>query len=115
MLVWLLTASLNGTGLLNDPWGTIMSPWTGLFESLLGAGGGNVFYLVPVLVLSYGLWVKNPDKSMLAVVFLIGSSALLSLGNVFAHAYGAAAVCVILCALGLTSMIMNVVFHRGGN
>jgi hypothetical protein len=52
---------------------------------------------------------------MLAVVFIIGSSALLGLGNLFVHAYGAAVICLVLTGLGLTSMIMNVVLHRGGN
>jgi hypothetical protein len=110
----IFTASLNGTGLINDPFGTIFSPFTDFFEALLGPGGGNVFFLVPVLVLTVGLWFKNPEKPILPVVFLIGSSALLGLGNVFAHAYGAAVICIVLCALGLTGLIMQTVFHQGG-
>jgi hypothetical protein len=110
----IFTAALNGTSLINDPFGTIFSPWTDFFEAILGPGGGNVFFLVPVLVLAGGLWFKNPDKPILPVVFLIGSSALLGLGNIFAHAYGAALICIILVALGFTGLIMQTVFNQGG-
>jgi hypothetical protein len=110
-----MTTPLNGTSLVNDPFGTIFSPWTDFFEGILGPGGGNVFFLVPILVLAMGLWVKNNEKPMIAVVFLIGSSALLGLGNIFVHAYGAAVICLVLSALGITSLVMNVIFHRGGN
>lgn len=109
-----MTSPLNGSGLINNPFGTIFSPFTDFFEGILGPGGGNVVFLVPVLVLAFGLWVKNNEKPMLAVVFIIGSSALLGLGNLFVHAYGAAVICLVLTGLGLTSMILNVVFHRSG-
>jgi hypothetical protein len=115
MMTWnVLTAALNGTGLINDPFGTIFSPFTDFFEAILGPGGGNVFFLIPVLVLAAGLWFKNPNKPIMPVVFLIGSSALLGLGNVFAHAYGAAVVCLVLTGLGFTGLIMNTVFQKGG-
>lgn len=112
--MWNLFA-LNGSDIIYNPFGTIFKPFTDFFEAILGHGGGNVFFLVPVLVLAFGLWVKNNEKPMIAVVFLIGSSALLALGNLFVHAYGAAVICIVLVALGFTSLIMNVVFHRGGN
>jgi len=105
---------LNGSDLINDPFGTIFEAFTSFFESILGPGGGNVFFLVPILVLAYGLWVKNPEKPIIAMIFLIGSSAILSLGNIFMHAWGAAVICIVLSALGLTAMVMNVVLHRGG-
>lgn len=111
----ILAAALNGSDLINNPFGTIFGPFTQFFEALLGPGGGNVFFLVPVLILAFGLWVKNNEKPIIAVVFITGSSALLGLGNVFVHAYGAAVICIILTGLGFTSLIMNVVFHQGGN
>ena len=95
-----------------DVWQMIWGAWTNLFEKLLGPGGGNVFFLIPVLVLTMGLWVKNPDKPMVAVAFLIIMCALLGSGNIFLHASGAAAVCIILSALGLTSMVLNIVFQQ---
>ena len=95
-----------------DLWGMITGSWTALFEKLLGPGGGNVFYLVPILVLTMGLWTKNSDKPMLPVVFLILMCALLGSGNIFVGAYGAGAVCIILCALGLTSLVLNIVFQQ---
>jgi len=99
---------------VGDPWGTIFSPFTNFFESILGPGGGNVFYLIPVMVLTAGLWFKNPDKPMLALVFMVGSCALMSTGNIFLHASGAAIICIVFTALGITAMVMNIVFHRGG-
>lgn len=112
--MWRNLFALDGSDLINNPFGTIFKPFTDFFEAILGPGGGNVFFLVPVLVLAAGLWFKNPDKPIMPVVFIIGSSALLGLGNIFAHAYGAAAICIILVALGFTGLIMNTVFHQGG-
>lgn len=109
-----MTAPLNGTSFIDDPFGTIFSCWTDFFESILGPGGGNIFWLIVVLILTFGLAVKNKGETMLPVVFLIVSSTMLTLGNIFVHAYGVALITGALCAIALTSLILNVVFHRGG-
>ena len=95
-----------------DMWSYLTGAWTSLFEKILGPGGGNVFYLVPVLVLTMGLWVKNPDKPMVPIAFLIVMCALLGSGNIFLGAYGAAVICIILSALGITGLVLNIVFQR---
>jgi uncharacterized membrane protein YfcA len=98
-----------------DLWNLLWGTWTGFFEKILGPGGGNVFFLVPIMVLAMGLWIKNGDKPMLAVVFIIGSCALLGSGNLFFHAYGAALIFLIITALGMTKLIMDAVFNRSVN
>ena len=105
---------MNGTEIINDPFGVIFSTWTGFFERILGDGGGNVFFLIPVFVLAYGLWVKNPNEPMLPTVFFLGSSALHGAGNLFMHAYGAGILSLVLCGIALTSLIINTVFQRRG-
>jgi len=100
---------------LIDLWSLLWGTWTGFFEKILGPGGGNVFFLVPIMVLAMGLWVKNPEKPMLAVVFIIGSCALLGSGNIFLHAYGASVIFIIVTAIGITGLVMNVVLNKGGS
>lgn len=104
--------TLDGSDLINNPFGVIFKAFTDFFESILGPGGGNVFYLFPILILTFGLWVKNPDEPMLPVVFFIGSSALLGAGSLFMHAYGAAIISLVLCGFALTGLIMNTVLQK---
>jgi len=97
-----------------DLWDLMWGTWTDFFEMILGPGGSNVFFLVPIMVLAMGLWIKNDDKPMIAVVFIIGSCALLGSGNLFFHAYGAAAIFLIVAALGMTKLVIGTVFNRTG-
>jgi len=107
--------SFNGTNIINNPFEAIWSTWTNLFDRILpGENNGMVFFLVPIMVLAMGLWMKNPEKPMIAVVFVIGSCGLLSTGGIFVGAYGASLIFIIFSALGLTAMIMNIVWHKGG-
>lgn len=96
-----------------DMWDWFFGSWTDFFESILGPGGGNVFFLVPILVLAAGLWFKVPDKPMVPLTFIIASCAILATGNLFVKAYGVSILFIIVCALGMTGLIMNVVYHRG--
>jgi hypothetical protein len=99
--------------LLIDLWDMLWGTWTDMFEGILGPGGGNVFFLVPIMVLAGGLWFKNPEKPMMPIVFIIGSCALLGSGHIFFHAYGAGVLFLVVAALGMTKLIIDVVFNRG--
>jgi uncharacterized membrane protein YfcA len=100
--------------LLIDLWDTLWGTWTNLFESILGPGGGNVFFIVPIMVIAMGLWVKNPDKTSMPLVFIIGSCALLGSGHIFFHASGAGIFFLIVCALGMMKLVVDTVFNKGG-
>jgi hypothetical protein len=105
----------NGSNIINNPFETLWSTWTNFFDSILpGENNGMVFFLVPIMVLAMGLWVKNPEKPMLPTVFIMGSCALLGSGGLFVGAYGASFIFLILTALCMTALVMNVVWNKGG-
>ena len=97
-----------------DIWNLMWGTWTGFFERILGAGGGNVFFLVPIMVLTVGLWFKNPNQPMAAVVFLIGSCALFSSVNMFVGAYNVGYLFMIVSAIAMTGLILKTLFQKGG-
>ena len=98
---------------LIDLWGLLWGTWTDFFAKILGPNAGNVFFIVPIMVLAMGLWFKNPEKPMMPMVFIIGSCAILGTGHLFVNSYGVGAFFLIVCALGLTKLVLDVVFNRG--
>ena len=107
--------NFNGSNIINNPFDAMWHTWTSGFDAILpGENNGMVFFLVPIMVLAMGLWVKNPDKPMIPIVFVMGSCGLLSSGGLFVGAYGASIIFVIFTGIGLTALIMNVVWHKGG-
>lgn len=102
---------LNGTELINDPWGTIFSPWTNLFENVVGNGG--VFYLFPLSVLAFALYTKT-QNTLMPSMFIMASGALLAGGNIFIGATSIAAVYIIFTAIGITGLFISLFFQKGG-
>lgn len=100
--------------LMLDLWDYMFGTWTRFFESILGTGGGNVFFLVPIMVLTAGLWFKNPNQPMAAIVFLMGSCALFSSINIFIGAYNIGYLFLIITALAMTGMVLKTIFQKGG-
>lgn len=101
----------NATDFWTDPFGNLFSTWTDLFERILGEGAGNVFWLVPILVLAYGIYYKTDDP-MMGVIFIMGSCALLASGSIFAGAIGAGVVFILITGLAMTGLILKTVFQK---
>jgi hypothetical protein len=99
---------------MDSIWNMMWGTWTNFFERILGPGGGNVFFLVPIMVLTVGLWFKNPNQPLAALVFLIGSCALWGSANIFVGAYNVGYLFLIITALGMTGLVLKTLFQKGG-
>jgi len=105
--------ALNGSELINNPWNVTWSPWTNLFRDMMGSGG--VFWLVPLIALTFGIYIKTNGNTTMATAFMVGSGALLSGGSIFTGNTGMSLVFIIFTAIGLTGLFTSVLFQRGGN
>ena len=96
---------------LDDPLGTMFEPFTDLFEGLIHPNAGQVFWLFPIIVLTFGvhLKVKNPAVTSL---FMLGVGAALSGGGMFLGASSMAAVFLIFTAVGFVGLFMSLYFQR---
>jgi hypothetical protein len=103
----------NATDFYSNPFGAVFSTWTDLFEHILGPGAGNVFWLVPILVFSYAVYLKTDDP-MMGTVMLMGGCALLGSGSIFTGAIGAGLVFILITALAMTGMITRIIFQKRG-
>ncbi len=101
--------ALNGTEFMNDPWGTIFSPFTNFFEDAIG--NGQVFYLFPLIILTFGIQIKT-QNSIMTTMFMIGSGALLGAGSLFTGATSMAVMFTIFTALGFVGLFMSILFQR---
>ena len=101
--------AINGTDWFNNPWNTTFSPFTDFFEDATGVG--NTFYLLPLIVLTFGIYIHTKDAVM-ASMFMIASGALLSSSSLFAGAVELVPVFVIFTAIGFVGLFIGIVFHK---
>ena len=102
--------AVNGSEFIDNPWNITFSPFTDLFESIFGSG--NVFFLFPLVILTFGIYVKT-HNAVMASVFMIGSGALLASGSIFTNAANMAFIFTIFTALGIVSLFVSLLFQRG--
>ena len=98
----------NGSDLINQPWNTTWSPYTDFFEKTMG--NGNIFYLVPVLVLTASIYVKTHNPVM-ASLFMVASGILMAGGSVFLNAPEMSIIFTIFTAIGFAALIMSLIFQ----
>lgn len=96
---------------LDNPIETMVEPFTDVFESLIGEGSGNVFWLIPVIVLTFGIYVKTNNATVTSI-FMMGSGVLLGSANIFLGASVMAAVFYIFSGLGFVGLILDLYFQR---
>jgi len=95
-----------------DPINTMVEPFTNLFAHLINPYAGGVFWLFPVIILTYSihLKVKNPAVTSL---FMIGSGATLSGGGMFLGAGAMVGLFIVFTAIGFVKLFMDIYFQRG--
>jgi len=96
---------------LNDPMGTIFEPFINLFEVLINPHAGGVFYLFPLIVLTYTVQIKVKQPAVTSL-FMIGAGATLSGGGIFLGASSMALVFIIFSAIGFVGLFMSIYFQR---
>jgi len=102
---------INGTNATDDIIGTALSPFTNLFQQIIG--NGNVFYLVPIIALSLGIWYKT-DEPVFASMFIIGVGGILGMGSLLAGVEDLGIMFTIFAAIGLTILIISLILERRG-
>ena len=100
---------LNGTEFINNPFNTTMSPFTNLFQHAVG--NGNVFYLFPLVILTFGVYMKTRDATMTSM-FMLASGALLSSASIFVNALDMAVLFMVFAAIGIVGVFVSLLFQR---
>lgn len=100
----------NGSDLINEPWNTTFSPYTDLFDNLVG-GAGALFYLFPLSFIAIALYVKTRDPVVVSM-FMLASGALCSGGSIWIGAIEMSLVFTIFAALGLAGLFISLFFKK---
>ena len=104
-MMWniILTAALNGSSLIDNPWTTIWSPFVDLF--------GSGFFLIPVSFIGGALFIKTRDPAILSI-YMVSTGVLLSAGGLFAGYSDGALAYIIFTALGFGALIYSVIMGK---
>ena len=101
--------ALNGTDFIHDMWNTTFNPYTNMF--LRTMGNGNIFYLVPFIVLTIGIYIKTKDATV-ATLFMIATGAVCSTGSMFSKAPDIAMIFLLFAAMGFVGLFTSLFFHK---
>lgn len=102
--------AVNGSEFIDNPFNTTYSPWTDLFETMVG--NGQVFWVIPLIVLTVGVYIKT-ENPIMTTAFMVASGSIFSAGSVWSGAFDLASIFVIFTALGLTGMFISLLLQRG--
>ena len=96
---------------LNNPLDVVFESFTDLFEGLINPNAGQVFFLFPLVVLTYGVQLKVKNYTVTSM-FMIGAGATLSGGGMFIGTSTMAAVFLIFSAMGFVGLFLSIYFQR---
>lgn len=92
---------LNGTEFTDNPFDTVMSPFTELF--------GSSFFIIPIGFIALALYMKT-RSTLLASLFVMTSSILMASGSLFTSHPDMAIVYGIFIVIGIVGTIGSVYF-----
>jgi len=101
--------AINGSDLINEPWNTTFSPFTDLFEAMIG--NGMVFFLFPLSVVTIALFVKTRNTAMTSM-FMIVSGLLFATGNLFLNVPTMGIIFLIFAAIGFTGLFVSLFINE---
>ena len=101
--------AINGTEFVDNPWNVTFNAFTNIFEQTVG--NGNVFYLFPLIVLAFGIYIKTKEP-IYATMFIVGSGGILALGTFLAGVAELGMLFTVFAAIGLTAIVIEVVMQR---
>lgn len=102
---------LNGSEWVENPWNTTFSPYTDMFSQIFGSG--NVFYIIPIIVLAFGIYIKT-ENPVFASVFIMGASGIFAMGTFLAGLPELSMMFTIFTAIGITIVVASIVFQKRG-
>ena len=76
---YLVMGADNHSDFIVNLWNKTFSPYTDLFQKYVG--NGNIFFLLPVIGLTMGIYVNSKGNLPLVSVFMLGTGALLCVGS----------------------------------
>lgn len=88
-------------------WNYSTDPFTNLFEHFFGQG--EVFYLVPLIVLTMGLYIKT-DNIVVPSMFMIASGSILSISTFAIGIPTVGFLFAIFTAIGVASLFINLIY-----
>ena len=100
---------INFTEWINNPFNVTFSPYTDFFRDKIGVGAA--FWLIPVIVLTFAVYVKT-ENPVMAAVFMIGSGALLSAGHIFTGNTEMGIIFTVFTALGITGLVASLLYRE---
>jgi len=103
--------ALNGSEWVENPWNTTFSPYTDIFGQIFG--NGNVFYIIPIIVLAFGIYIKT-ENPVFASVFVMGASGILAVGTMLSGLPELSMMFTIFTAIGITAVVAGIVFQKRG-
>jgi len=94
--------TVNGTQLINNPWDTIFSPFTGLF--------GQGFWLFPITFIAVALFIKTRDPTITGL--FMTASGLLFGSAMFTNYPEMGAAYFLFATIGIISSILGIYFMK---
>lgn len=88
-------------------WNYSTDPFTNLFEHFIG--NGEVFYLVPLIVLTIGLYIKT-DNIVVPSMFMIASGAIFSIATFSIGIPTMGFMFAIFATIGIASLFINLIY-----
>jgi hypothetical protein len=88
-------------------WNWSTGPFTDLFEHFFG--NGAVFYLVPLIVLTIGLYIKTNNVTVPSM-FMIGAGSILAVSTFTLGLPDMALIFTIFTAIGIGSLFINLIY-----
>ena len=102
--------AVNGSNFIDNPWNTTFSPYTDLFANVVG--NGQVFWLFPLIILTFGIFVKTRNP-VVTSLFMITSGGILGTGSLFYGAGQLSALFYIFAGIGIAALFIGLAFQRG--
>ena len=106
--------ALNGSELIDNPFNVSYSPFTDLFEDMMGNNMGIVFWFIPMIALTLGVYIKTKDPVMTSAFMIVTGSLLSASSAIFLSETHMYVVFVIFTAIGITSMFITLFLQRKG-
>jgi hypothetical protein len=90
-----------------DLWNYTTGPFTDVFERFVG--NGSVFYLIPLIVLTMGLYIKTKN-TVVPSMFMLASGAMLGFGALSVGMTDMGTIFLIFAAIGLVPLFSGLIW-----
>lgn len=97
--------AVNGSELLDAPFDTVFSPFTGLL--------GSMFWLIPISIIAAALFVKTKNVTVVGA-WLLGAGMFMGTADIFSGVPGMFTVYGAVIIIGVIAIIAGILLQRKG-